>query len=428
MDRTIQPYVHQDFDFKLMGFNRHEFENGCVLYNFPYDILPVAKVVFIFPAGRKYQQKPLIAGYTNKMLFEGTASKTQHQIAEGFEILGATVNADVQEDFASITVMSTEDNIADVLVMLQHILIDSVFPEEQLQTLTRNNKQDFLVNLKKVGFLARREFFRFLFTENHPYGRYANESDFDHLNKSELVSFFKTFYNLNKCQVVWTGNIKPQTFNLFTELFGSIQSDSELISEPDMSLLLPVPGRVNVELEGAKQSALFIGRIIPGLLHQDHEKIKFLNMVLGGYFGSRLMRNLREDKGYTYGIGSAIYNYKHASALVISTQVNAEFTEESVNEIKKEIHRLQNELIPNEELRIVKSYLTGGMMQMLDGPFAQSRYFSSVLIHELNAQDLLEKFSHSIRQMTSETIKQLAQEYLQPDQLYYAISGKIMEN
>lgn len=428
MNRTQQPLIQNEFDFQLMDYQRHEFENGCVLLNFPYEILPVAKIEFVFPAGRKYQPYPLVAGYTGKMLLEGTTSKNQYEITEGFEVLGATVNTDIYEDYAAITAYCTNNNINQVLKMLQHILLDSVFPEEQLEILAKNDKQDYLVKLHKVSFLARRQLYRSMFTESHPYGRFAEESDYDKVKSQDLISFFKTHYDFSRCQVVWTGIIEQDHFDTFSELFGKIKNFSNEIVEPDMTIHEPLPGRVNCEVKDARQSAIYIGRFVPGLDDPDFYNLNFLNTLLGGFFGSRLMKNIREDKGYTYGIGSLIMNYKHGSVMMIGTQVGAEYTEETIREIKNEIFRLQNEDISMDELKLVKNYLTGNMMQILDGPFAQSKFHTSALLHEINAQKLLEKFSQSIRQITSETIKQLANKYLQTDQLFYSVSGKIKEN
>jgi zinc protease len=225
INRAIQPTIHSGFSFKLMQYNRHEFANGCVLYNFPYDILPVARLEFIFSAGRKFQKKPLIAGFTGKMLFEGTSVMNQQQIADAIDITGATVNAAVNEDYAVLTVICTTVNLSDVLKQLHHVLTDSVFPAEQLKIHTDNDKQEYLINLQKVSFLARRKFIQTLFPEHHPYAQFAEEKDFDHVTQNDVISFFQQYYHFNQCMVSWTGHISHEHFRLFERLFGDISHD-----------------------------------------------------------------------------------------------------------------------------------------------------------------------------------------------------------
>jgi len=425
MDRTKQPDIASNFQFKLMDYNRHVFENGCVLLNFPYAVLPVAKIDFIFPAGKKYQTSPLIASYANKMLMEGTASMNQQQIAGGFEIQGATVNTFIQDDYAFVTTYCTKNNADNVLELLYQILEESVFPEEQLQILTHNDKQEHLVNLKKVSFLARRAFVKSLFPEKYPYAVFAEENDYDRINRNHLVDFHKTNYSFSNCIIVWTGEIEPSSFQLLESLFGKGKKNENSVSEPKMTFEAPLPHRCNIEVADALQSAVYAGCHLPGPHHEDYHDLSILNTILGGYFGSRLMKSIREEKGYTYGIGSGIVSNKHASYLLIGTQVKAEHTEDTVNEINKEIIRLQTEHIPPEELDLVKNYVTGNLLQGLDGPFAQSKFFISAHKHGIDAQVLLEKISSSIRQITPKIIIQLANNYLKTEQLFYSVSGQI---
>jgi zinc protease len=170
-----------------------------------------------------------------------------------------------------------------------------------------------------------------------------------------------------------------------------------------------------------------LGRIVPGITHEDYFNLSIVNTILGGYFGSRLMRNIREDKGYTYGIGSQIVSYQDASYLLVSTQVKAEYTAETIIEINNEFERLQNANVPEEELELVKNYLMGNLLQNLDGPFAQAKFITTAIRFGLDAQHLAEKISSSIRQISTKIIKDTAQIYLKTEPLNYSVSGNTKE-
>ena len=425
MDRSKQPIIADNFQFKLMDYDRHEFENGCVLLNFPYSVLPVAKIDFIFPAGKKYQTAPLLASYANKMLMEGTEVLNQQQIAAGFEIQGASVNTFIQDDNAFVTAYCTQSNVSGVLELLHQILEKSVFPDEQIRIVAQNDKQEHLVSMKKVSFLARRAFVKSLFPEKYPYAVFAEEADYDAIQRNHIVEFFQRNYSFENCILVWTGEIDTASFQLLENLFGKKMNKKNRLSEPDMSFDAPSPHRCNIEVADALQSAVYAGCHLPGIHHEDYHNLSILNTILGGYFGSRLMKSIREEKGYTYGIGSGIVSNIHASYLLIGTQVKAQHTEDTIDEINNQIKRLQTELIPQEELELVKNYLTGNLLQGLDGPFAQSKFFISAHKHNIDAHVLLEKISHSIRQITPNIILQLANNYLQTEQLFYSVSGQI---
>jgi len=424
MIRTHQPHISKDFRPELMPCEKHVFENGCVLMNFHYDEVPVVKINFIFPSGKIYQNAPLVANYTGKMLFEGTGTKNQHEIASGFEIAGATVNISTNEDNATISVYCTADNVSDVLLQLHHILTESVFPEEQLRILTHNDKQEYLVNLKKVQFLARRSLFNSIFGKDHQYTCFGSESDFDSVSTDYLKSFHQKQYKTDGCLIVWVGTISDQSMALVNQLFGQPVHHEKQVSTLEIRMPDTQPETEKIQVEDARQSAIYIGRQVPGITHPDYQNISIVNTILGGYFGSRLMKNIREDKGYTYGIHSHILNYQHASLFIIGTQVKADHTYDTIDEIKKELIRLQTDYIQTDELELVKNYISGTLMQSIDGPFAQGKFYSGAFLFGVDADVLLNNFIQSIRQITPEIIKEITRKYFTPNQLFYSLSGK----
>lgn len=428
MNRTKQPLVHSLNSFSLMPFHLYKAENGCVLYHFPYVTLPVAKVDFVFPAGRFYQPRTLIASYTSKMLTEGTSSRTDEDIANTLDYLGASLIPSAGPDLTQMTAFALNRNIPDLLFLLQDIFLNATFPENQLKIIAENDKQEFFVNKERVAFLAKRELHKVLFTENHPYCSPANAEDYDTVQSKMLSNFYNDHYSFSQCKVFWCGELSKEHLNLFFELFGQ-KNLARKRNNRTIQSNLPIhqPGRSEIHKESAKQSALAIGRLIPNIDHADYIGLQFLNTILGGYFGSRLMKNIREDKGYTYGIGSYLTSYLHAASLTISTQVKAEHTEDAINEINKEIKRLQTEPVSTEELELVRNYMSGQLLQSIDGPFAQSAFFSRMLEHGIDAQTHLNKIFQTIQTISKETLIQLAEKYLPTNKLHFVVAGKIKE-
>jgi zinc protease len=424
MDRTKQPQLQNDFQIQLMPYNKHQLQNNCLILNFPYHILPVTKIQFIFPAGKKHQTTPLISSLTANMILEGTKSKSQQQIANEFDMLGASIQVGVNEDFATLSVYCLNKHVSQILHYIHHILHECNFPQEQLNILLEREKQQFLVNQEKVGYLARRQLFQSVLSNNHPYCSFAQEADFQNIQSSDLKSFYKEKYNLNDCLVSWTGSMDEETIMEFESLFGTTKPVLKKDSKKEVNIPDIEPFESLIHKNGVKQSAVFAGRVVPGYTHEDHHNLVFVNTLLGGYFGSRLMKNIREDKGYTYGIGSAIVPYQDLSMLMIATQVKAEHTQDTINEINSELERLINTPISNEELNTVKTYLMGTTMQQLDGPFMQSQYIVNANLHGVDPHEMLRNFLNTIRQIQSENIKHIAKTYYKPQNLFYSIAGE----
>jgi len=422
MNRKIAPEIYSDIDFKLISPKIYNFDNGCKLINFNYDSLPVSQINFIFPAGKKYQNRPLLASYTGKMLFEGTETKNHKQISNAFDKLGAKYVSDVQDDFVSVSTLVVNNKIDEIINIFYDIFKNVNFPEKQLRINTKNDKQNFIVNLEKVSYVANREFVKVIYN-NHPYSMIADINDFDTLNSKDLKTFYDSYYDFTKCIILWTGKIEKDILKKIKKLFGNIKFKNSYIEEHKYSIKEIKNKEIVVSKNNVSQSAIVIGKLFPNYKHEDFYDNEILNVILGGYFGSRLMKNIREEKGYTYGIGSRVITNIDCAVFKIASQVKAEHTKDTINEIKNEIYRLQSELLKNEELEQVVNYLRGQLMQDIDGPLAQSRFYLKSLLHGLDAQKTLDNYINSMKYINPEKIKNLANKYLQPDSFYYVISG-----
>jgi predicted Zn-dependent peptidase len=161
----------------------------------------------------------------------------------------------------------------------------------------------------------------------------------------------------------------------------------------------------------ALQTAIRIGKIMFNKTHPDFISFSVLNTILGDYFGSRLMSNIREDKGYTYGIGSYMMENTHFGYFMIATEVAKEVREATIQEVKKELERLQTELVPEEELELVKSYLLGQLLKAADGPYAMLDLFSGVELHGMDIS-FYNKYIQKVQEITSEEIREMACKHL----------------
>jgi predicted Zn-dependent peptidase len=173
---------------------------------------------------------------------------------------------------------------------------------------------------------------------------------------------------------------------------------------------------------GAMQSAIRMGNLMFGRSHSDFAGMKVLNAILGGYFGSRLMINLREDKGFTYGIGSSVVPLLQGGYFVISGEVGAEVTGQALSEINSELLRLCNEPVSESELSLVRSYLSGEMLRAVDGPFAQAGLYRELIEANLTMTHF-EELIDTVQHINAQQLQDLAIKYLSPEKLFTLVVG-----
>ena len=158
--------------------------------------------------------------------------------------------------------------------------------------------------------------------------------------------------------------------------------------------------------------------------HPDYMKLRILNTVLGGYFGSRLMLNIREDKGFTYGISSSVIGLKEDAYLSVSTQTGTEYVRPLIEEVFNEIERLRKEKVPEEELKMVKSYLSGELARIFDGPFSICDAYISLIANQLDFEYYDRQFM-TVQSITAEELQEVACKYFVRDKFYTSVAGQM---
>jgi len=384
----------------------------------------IVKIDFIFKAGVWNQTNPLVASTTSKLLKEGTKNYTAHEIAEGIDFYGAFLDTEASFDNSSITLYTLNKHLESVLPFVYEVITCPKFSTEEFNTFKKNAIEKFKVNLEKVSFVAQKEFRSKLFGKEHPYGSNPTLNDYNNLSLNEIKEFHKSNYQLNNCEVIISGKINQFVIPSLNKHFGSIKIKQNNVIKTKNSSINTTQKSTFIEKENALQSAIRIGRILPNKLHEDYFGLKVLNTILGGYFGSRLMSNIREDKGYTYGIGSGIISFKNGGYFVISTEVGSKVTKNALIEIYKEIELLRTEKVSEDELDLVKNYLLGKLLKSCDGPFSMAALFESVYFYNLD-YSFYNDYIKTIKEITPETLLSLANKYFNKADLTEIVVGKI---
>ncbi|MBC7863850.1 MAG: insulinase family protein [Bacteroidia bacterium] len=424
LDRITPPEFKSIDHVEILHAKEDRLDNEIPVYSIDSGSQELVKIEFIFKAGMYFQASPLLAVSTSSMMENGTVNYTAEQISEHLDFYGSHYETGVGQDYSSIALYSLNKHLANSIYFAEDIIKNANFPQHEFETFLSNKKQKHLVNSKKVAVLARRKFSELIFGEKHPYGIVAQLEDYDKIKREHLLEFYAKHYNSANCTIVVSGKLPADVLKLLNDHFGKENwGSSEIINDVLVPYSTTSEKKHFVFKEDAIQSAIRIGRPMFSKNHPDYFKFQVLNTVFGGYFGSRLMANIREDKGYTYGIGSGLSPLVHGGYFGISTEVGVDVTTKCLEEIYKELKLMREELIPEEELQLVKNYITGIFLRSVDGPFSLADKFKGIWEFGLG-YDYFDNYLKAVKTVTAQELKDLANKYLKEEDMIELVVGK----
>ena len=401
----------------LLPYKRFSLPNGIDIVYIHDPAQEVFKIDAVFEAGIYYQPKPLIASTAINMLNGGTARHTAEEIADLFDYYGAYIDFNCGLNKSELSLISLTKYAEPVLVQLAEMITGSIVPEKELDLFLTNKRQEHLVTCEKTSYLARKEFSRLIFGDKHPYANPISADDYLRVQREEVLDFCHEHVHACGCRLMLCGNVSETVLQTVIREFTALPCPKAEHPVPEYPFTPAQPGRYHVTKDNAAQTSLRIGKSGVRLDDPDYAHFLLLNTVLGGYFGSRLMSNIREEKGYTYGIQSFNVSLPQGSYWCIAAEVNNQHTQSAIQETFKEIQRLRTEPVPEEELNLVKNFLHGDLLRELDGVFSQS----DALKHKLNYNMDNSIYLRLIREITTATpddLLRLAQQYWNPDEMY----------
>jgi zinc protease len=419
LDRTIPPPIKDavEFNLTLKPCQKFSLSNGAPVYYINDGVEEVAMIEMVFNAGNSFENKNLIASTTNYLIKNGTSKKTALEINEHFEYYGAYLNRSCQNEKSTVTLHCLSKHLKEILPVIKEILTDSVFPEQELEIFKQNSIQQLSVNLQKCDFVANRLIDQYLYGAQHPYGRVSNVADIQAITKEDLTAFFKNFYLNASCTIFAAGKLPVDFESLLNIHFGDLKlNENPLAFSHKAERSSEKKTRVVNDPKGV-QGAIRIARPFPNRHHPDFKKTMVLNILFGGFFGSRLMSNIREEKGYTYGIHSFLENHINESAWVISTEAGKDVCEATIDEVYKEMKILREELVDEEDLLLVKNYMMGINLGDVDGPFQVISRWKSLIINGLDENYFYDSMN-TIKNISAEELKQLSNKYLSPEEFF----------
>lgn len=411
LDRTVQPAFKKSSAFELINPETIILKNGVPVTVVRGGEQAVAKIEFVFDAGKWHEDQPGVSYFTSHQLQKGTASKNSYQISSETEQRGIHFEVSPGHDFTSLSLYGLTKNIHEVFDLTREIIANPIFPQHELDQTKAIYNQSLRINLEKTSYLASRELRKSLFGETHPYGRDAELLEVENIQRNWLVDFHSTRFK--NFRILCAGKISDGLLNDLIRVFETFPS--HVVSGKELQIQsATIATERTVEKSESVQSSLRLGRTVIGRMHPDYAGLLLLNHIFGGFFGSRLMKNIREEKGLTYGIYSSMAALKHSTYITIGTDVNKENVVLAMQEIKNEMRTLCEKLIDSGELETARNHFIGSLQSEITTPFAHADKIKNLLLFSLPAnyyQELILK----IDAVSQQDLLRIANTYLNPE-------------
>lgn len=427
---TTPPPVLDVQDVHFRQPERHELPNGVPVYAVGGAPDPILRLEAVFPAGRRMELpgEHGVGAAAARLMTEGAGAFSGDAINRMVEQAGTTLKVRGGFDYITLHFHGLNRSLPDVLPVLRALIEDARYPDKAVANYVRNNRQKLRIREEKVDYLADIGMRESFFGTDHPYGYRMTDAAFAAITPEALRAHHKRCIATSKPFIVAAGQLDEKAMAFLTDAFGRTARGglpepktppSATPLEPDASTEARI---VHIPKPGAVQAAIRFARPALPKSHPDYRRFFVLNTVFGGYFGSRLMSNIREDKGYTYGIYSGMTQFKDGGFWYISSEVGGPVCEDALHQVRLEMKRLREEPIPEDELERVRHYLTGSILGSVDGPFKTADTVRGILQGDLE-MDHVQRLVDTIRTVTAVELQDMARRYLTEDDLLEYVVG-----
>lgn len=395
-------------------------DNGIPVYYINQGSQELTKIDVVFRGGRHRESKPSLARTFGSMMKEGTVHTPSENISAFFDYYGATFNCGSSLDHTSFTLFSLSKFFPKLVSQFAEIIFEPAFPIADLDKFKQNSIEKLKMDVSKNEVMAYRYLTSELFGESHIYGYNSTKESFSNIIQDDLHHFHKDMVDYQNCFIFLAGKYEKDLLTSLNNSFGKWNYSG--LGKINYTPGIESPNQTSYDSPNKLQSAIRLGRHFGSKKHPDYGKLSFLTNVLGGYFGSRLMKNIREDKGYTYNIYSDIDTMLKDGYFYITSELDKEYINPAIDEIFKEMNDLSYNSIPKEELEMNRNYIMGNLLSSLDGPFQAMRLIKSAILSD-QSLDEISQIINIYATIDAEELKQTAKKYLNPDDFFRVIVG-----
>lgn len=425
INRSIAPPIKSIESVELLPLHNIRFPNEIEVRFLHSAESEIIQIFFFFKAGLIHQHKKLLANAFASLVTNGTLHHSAKELAEMLEYYGVFYSVSSSAVYTKFQFTFLKKKLKSIIPIIQEIIQFANFPQEEIDIYIQNQIEQYHTQIKNVSILSQWHFSNIIYGDTHPLNKLHTPQDYQQITRDDLLYFYTTHIHPQNGFILISGNIDDEVLHSIQIHFGEKNfHQTQHTFEEKVPLPQSTANHIYIQMPDAIQSAVKIGCIIPiHPHHPDYFDFMIANVLLGGFFGSRLMSVIREEKGYTYGIYSQLSSYDQFSVFLITSEVKAEYTTATINEVHHQIQKLQQEPPDAEELMVVKNYLSGEILDTTDGLLKQTNAWASIITKHLN-NEYYNQLLQRIKNIQSEDISRVMQQYIDIHTLKTCIVGK----
>src|SRR5690554_1529591 len=421
IDRSKAPEFIIPETIQLLQPIERVLSNGLPLYYFYTPQLDAIRVEVISKANGEWlhKEKELVPFFVLNMLMEGTKKYKSEELDNFFDHYASEVDAISTFEQSGLSILTTKKHFSNVMPLFSSLFTEAVFPEKELNKRKAQRELSISLIRQQTGARASQLLRRGLFGKDHPYGFIATEEDVRRVNQDDLKHYYETAF-LTQPEIFVTGNLEIENLEEIERLFAGLKSQSSLIPPTPFEPL--TEKRISEPVEKSVQASIRLGQHLIPKSHPDYHAVAVFNTILGGYFGSRLIKNIREEKGHTYGIYSSIGSLNLSDYWMVMADVQQGFSEEVIDEVYKEIDILKKVPIPASEQEVVRNYMIGNLLSNFSSPFDLMTRFKNVHQYGLDYSFYEEQLAF-IKVFTPEDMMRIGNKYFDRENIFEVVVG-----
>lgn len=423
LDRCVAPEVKPFGEVRLDFPEAGNLSCGVPIWTISGGDEAINRLSVYVEGGVMHEHHPQVALMTALMALEGSMSYDSLHISETFDFYGAWKSAQQHDKVCELMLASPNEFYGKVFPIMLDCIARPTFPVPEFATLKQRYAASHAVQRERVKYIAATELRRLYYGDNHPLAIDVTPEQIMALTVEDLREFHRRFYHPSNCRVIIAGQVTDQMLQLTDEAFSAWNDpDDELASDVIWQMQPSATMTSLIDKPGSIQAAIAMAIQAVGREHPDYLKLRVLCMVLGGYIGSRLMSNIREDKGYTYGIHAFLSGRAQDGFVGVNTECDVHYVWRVIDEVKREMQRLCDELIPMQELDTVRQHMISEQVKTLDTPFSVASYVASTLLYGVYP-DYFNQQIHVIQTVMPEDLRDVARRYLRLERLRVVVAG-----
>ncbi len=422
---AIPPVIYPITKILTPAVVQYQSHSNIPVYEIRKDKCGVVLVDIVFQAGRPQEAAKMVAASCAAMLREGAGKFSAQGLSEEVDFMGATISTRASLDFITIKGICLRKHLTKMLEIIGAILSEPHFNESEWIHFKEKNKERLKVQLAKTDIISYREITQSMYGFDHPYGYNSTPELYDAIGTEELRHHHKDFITASNCQLFIAGDISDKDRPTIDKLCQRILAGGKSAGTTVQIRANTTPSKLRIKA-ASNQTSIRLGRMACTRHHPDFDGLNYICNILGGYFGSRLIARLREEKGLTYSIYCLLDTQLYDGDIMISTEVANENVTLCLEEIYREIEILKNDLVKDEELEHVNNYMMGNYLNLFDGPFNSIRAIKSLALAQIPLDDLDSLIKSSLA-FDAYQVRDMSQKYFDRNDFWEVIVGTPQE-